>query len=150
MGIYARLFRKKRVCFLETFPSVMKVDDNLLRKIDRIIDIKKEVNKAIEIARNEKIVGHPLDARVELYIDESDLAYCKIDEGLEKVFIVSELYVDNIDNSPSDVYTSDDGNVKVKVSASKLPKCERCWVHSETIGESKEHPALCRRCVENL
>jgi len=141
---------KKEFVFLETFPPLMEVDKGLLNKFDRLIDIKKDVNKAIELARAEKVVGHPLDARVEIYLKNEDIDMCKVDEGIEKIFIVSEFVINEFDKAPVDAFVSDDGNVKVKVFASSLPKCDRCWVRSDTIGQNKEHPTLCKRCIENL
>ncbi|MEL7246656.1 MAG: zinc finger domain-containing protein, partial [Cyanobacteria bacterium J06573_2] len=29
-------------------------------------------------------------------------------------------------------------------------KCDRCWNYSTKVGESKEHPLLCERCVSAL
>lgn len=141
---------KKEFVFLETFPPLMEVDKGLLNKFDRLIDIKKDVNKAIELARAEKVVGHSLDARVEIYLKNEDIDMCKVDEGIEKIFIVSEFVINEFDKAPVDAFVSDDGNVKVKVFASSLPKCDRCWVRSDTIGQNKEHPTLCKRCIENL
>ncbi|MCX8083980.1 MAG: isoleucine--tRNA ligase [Calditerrivibrio sp.] len=148
---YLPVFKdKKEFVFLETYPPVDNIDMDLLAKFDRIIEIKKEVNKALELARAEKVVGHPLDARIDLYLTSSDMEICRVDEGLEKMFIVSELYLYDLKESPEEIYTSEDGKIKVKASASILPKCERCWVHSTTVGKHAEHPALCSRCVENI
>ena len=35
-----------------------------------------------------------------------------------------------------------------KVAEAK--KCERCWHHSDDIGQNVQHPTLCGRCVENV
>jgi isoleucyl-tRNA synthetase len=38
----------------------------------------------------------------------------------------------------------------VNVSPCGDPKCERCWIHDPTVGESVEHPTICRRCLNAL
>ncbi|MEF3254052.1 MAG: isoleucine--tRNA ligase [Deferribacterales bacterium] len=141
---------KSESVFMELFPDVRKGDEKLVNKFERLIDIKKEVNKALEIARGEKLIGHPLDAKVELFLKESDMSICQLDEGIEKLFIVSEVIIDDINNAGEGCYSSEDGDIKVRIIASQNPKCERCWVKSDTVGENKDHPTLCKRCVENI
>jgi len=36
----------------------------------------------------------------------------------------------------------------IEVIPSPSPKCERCWTHDSTVGHDKEHPILCKRCVQ--
>jgi len=59
---------KAEFVFFETYPGIIETDKNVLNKIDRLTEIKKEVNKALELARVGKLIGHPLDARVDLYL----------------------------------------------------------------------------------
>ena len=40
--------------------------------------------------------------------------------------------------------------LKVSVSPSSDPKCERCWVHDPTVGYDSNHPTVCKRCVKVL
>ncbi|MBL4581542.1 MAG: hypothetical protein JKY29_06970, partial [Gammaproteobacteria bacterium] len=49
-----------------------------------------------------------------------------------------------------DSSSTDLDNVKLVVSASLHEKCERCWHHTEDIGQSDDHPTLCQRCVVNV
>ena len=37
-----------------------------------------------------------------------------------------------------------------EIQKSTAPKCERCWIHSETVGDSAEHPTVCARCARVL
>jgi len=41
-------------------------------------------------------------------------------------------------------------DLKIEVNASKNNKCERCWHYVEDIGNSSEHPTICKRCISNL
>ncbi len=42
------------------------------------------------------------------------------------------------------------GGVWIQVRVSAQPKCVRCWHHRPDVGESRQHPQLCGRCVGNL
>src|SRR5690349_12689444 len=38
----------------------------------------------------------------------------------------------------------------VAVTKTEYARCERCWTHRATVGQSPEHPTLCDRCVAAL
>lgn len=141
---------KSDLIFEELFAPVLALKDpKLEEKWDRIIEIRKEVNKALELARAEKVIGHSLGAKVIIGLSEADRALMTADEGIEKIFIVSELVLENIDSFDGP-YVSEDKTVKVLASASENKKCERCWCQVPTVGQSAEHPTLCARCVEAI
>ncbi|MCD8492910.1 MAG: hypothetical protein LRY51_13995 [Geovibrio sp.] len=71
------------------------------------------------------------------------------DEGIEKIFIVSELELTDI-NTLEGAYTSEDKTVKVIASASANQKCERCWCQVPTVGADPAHPTICSRCAEAI
>ena len=60
-----------------------------------ILALKDEVNKKLEEARANKILGHPLDAKVIIGIDDNEKQYLQIDETIEKILIVSEVELKN-------------------------------------------------------
>ena len=116
----------------------------------KVMQVRADVNKALELARAEKLIGKPLDGRVTLYVAEAaKAAFAELEkEDLASLCIVSELHV---------VYGAGDGvpgenfdGLTVHVEPSTLPKCARCWTHSKTVGENSEHPALCARCAAAL
>ena len=122
-------------------------DDVTAERWTRLIALRDDVNKALEIARNEKIIGKPLEAAVTLCVSEAARAdFEKIaDMPLPNLFIVSAVEV---------VYSDGDGisgesfpGVTVKVAPSTDKKCPRCWTHSPSTGECAEHPELCSRCA---
>ena len=66
-------------------------------------------------------------------------------ETLAETFIVSKV---SVVKGPGDGYEGAEfAGVTVKVVPSELPKCVRCWTHSEHIGENHDHPELCPRCA---
>ena len=112
-----------------------------------LMALRDDVNKALELARAEKVVGKPLDARATIYVDETARAAWDTvkDAPLAQLCIVSEL---------SAVMGEGEGwsgesmpGITVKIEASELPKCLRCWTHDAGIGSDAEHPELCPRCA---
>lgn len=136
---------KNEYVFQEYFPDIADIKPD--PKWQTILEVRKEVNKALETAREKKTVGHPLDAEIYLNVPQDMRKDLKLDEGLEKAFIVSKIvFTEDLE----DPYVSEDGKIKVSVKPATDPKCERCWTHSDTIGKNKNHPTVCARCAEAL
>jgi isoleucyl-tRNA synthetase len=141
---------KSDLVFEELFPKALPIKDAALEaKWNRIIEIRREVNKALELARAEKVIGHSLGAKVIVGLNEADRAIMTADEGIEKIFIVSELILTDI-NTLEGAYVSEDKTVKVAATASENQKCERCWCQVPTVGSNPEHPTICARCAEAI
>ena len=66
-------------------------------KWDKLLTLRTDVNKALELSRAEKIVGKPLDAEITLYLDDAGTAaFAEIaGENLKELFIVSKVTVAN-------------------------------------------------------
>jgi len=71
-------------------------------------------------------------------------------DELRSIFIVSSVELISMDDMEGGQLSEAIPGLKILVSASTAPKCERCWVHDNTIGQSEEHPTLCKRCVDAL
>ena len=71
------------------------------------------------------------------------------DGSLASLLIVSEAHlVEGRDKAPANAVTSEDGVLSIVVTPSALEKCERCWIHRDTVGQDTTHPTLCARCAE--
>jgi Isoleucyl-tRNA synthetase (EC 6.1.1.5) len=66
-------------------------DRELAAKWENIRALRAEVTKALEEARTAKLIGHPLDAAVEIKLPQGDLAdkVAFLDVDLNDIFIVS-------------------------------------------------------------
>ncbi len=119
-------------------------------KWDKILALRTDVNKALELARAEKTIGKPLDAEVTIYLDEEGAeAFGQIkDEDLTKLFIVSK--VTAVNGSGSGYMSQEFKGAAIEVNASVEPKCARCWTHDEHVGDNSEHPQLCPRCLDAI
>ena len=126
---------------LEYWPKVNEKYENkeLEEKWNKIIAIKEEVSKALEMARAEKVIGHSLNAKVTINADKENYNFLKDkEELLQEVFIVSAVEV------------KEANELKIDVTPAEGEKCERCWMYSTTVGEDKENPTICHRCSEAL
>lgn len=122
--------------------------------------IRTEVNKVMEQARNEKAIGSSLDAKVLLYVADTQLRQQlqvfnpsnslnegkRIDE-LRYLFLASQVeLLDSPDTLSNTKYNVQTDTLSVGVVKADGEKCDRCWNYSIHIGENPEHPTICERC----
>ena len=121
---------------------------------ESILNLRSDVYKALEIARINKVIGKSLEAEVTLYFNDTASAdFKKIAEmDYRALFIVSDVHIkfgsDEAFNKADIHLGSEFPGVSVNVTASKKPKCVRCWKHDRDVGISDKHPELCPRCVD--
>ncbi|MBF4990127.1 isoleucine--tRNA ligase [Methylophilus sp. QUAN] len=108
---------------------------------ESIIELRKVVNKEIEVSRGFGTVGSSLAAEVDLYIAD-DVLFNHLNafgDDLKFVFITSRLTVHH--EVRDDI---------VKVVGGAHHKCDRCWHYRADVGSDAAHPTICGRCVSNL
>src|SRR6056297_599087 len=125
-------------------------DDQLIDKWNNLLDIRKDVSKALEIARNDKTIGNSLEARVEITTDDEQTGKLLNNEfeNLADFFIVSE--VDLKDDLVKDTYQGENSKITIYVEEAKGKKCERCWKFDTTVGEDEDYEDVCERCASVL
>lgn len=151
---------KTQSVHLAAMPEPKKewLEPALEEKWDRLMEYKAEISKALEGARQAKIIGHPLDAQVVVYAPEKDGELLRSEEkALEEVLIISRLVSSD---EPFTEESAAEGSLQFRseemeglaivVSKAEGGKCERCWHYSTYVGKDHEHPAICDRCVEAL
>ncbi len=143
--------RESESVFMEDMPQPdSRYEDNELEeKWDRIAVVKKAVLKALEIARNKGMIGHSLEAHVQLKVDDRGIfeAVTSVTQReLEDVLIVSAVTVgDTIDGEVT--YFDEENGIAVGVLPAEGEKCVRCWRRTPDVGKDDVHPHLCARCV---
>ncbi len=118
-------------------------------KWESLLALRSELTKALETARQNKVIGHSLDAAIEVYADgEAYSTLNALGDTLAPFLIVSEAILhEGVASAPAEAVKSEEAALAVVVKASELPKCERCWIHRDTVGQDSEHPTLCARCA---
>ncbi|WP_414753410.1 isoleucine--tRNA ligase [Anabaena sp. CCY 9910] len=122
--------------------------------------LRTDVNKVLEQARVEKMIGSSLEAKAVIYIKDANSRNAiatlnpevgnSVDE-LRYLFLTSQVELLDAADKLQDVkYTSQSDNWGIGVVNADGTKCDRCWNYSTHVGESQEHPLLCERCVPAL
>ncbi|MBG9826818.1 isoleucine--tRNA ligase [Bacillus sp. FSL M8-0063] len=134
---------------LTNMPEAVQLDgaEALKTKWDAFMTLRDDVLKALEVARNEKVIGKSLNASITLYPTvEMKTMLESISEDLKQLFIVSEYKLGGMmEEAPADAPKYE--HTAVVVAQATGETCERCWVVSETIGKDAEHATLCERCA---
>nr|MDU2066319.1 class I tRNA ligase family protein [Sporomusaceae bacterium] len=135
---------------MTTWPTAKPeyIDNALAEKWDAILALRSEITKGLEAARRAKTIGHSLDAAITIYAKGDAykvLESCGAD--LAGILIVSKVSVEEGDTTDEAAFVSAEADLKMVVAAATGEKCERCWIYSDSVGESADHPTLCSRCA---
>ena len=122
-------------------------DDVLAARWERIIKVRSDVSKTLELARVAKTIGHSLDAAVAIAAPPELFAFLKEYEAeLNSIFIVSKATLEV--ELQGEYWRSENlEGLKILVTAAPGAKCERCWYYSEELGSNAEHPTICPKCT---
>ena len=139
--------------FLARFPAAKDeyLQEELFADWQRLQQVRGEITKALEQARREKVIGHPLEAAVRLAIEDDELRDFLADKWpiLTEISIVSQL--EQSDGELVGAMASEEmAGLHILVQPAAGEKCERCWTRSESVGQSAAHPTICSRCLAVL
>jgi isoleucyl-tRNA synthetase len=126
-------------------------DESLSARWEFFLKVRGEVTRALETARAEKLIGHPLDAAVT--ISATGAAFEALEPlaaDLRSLLIVSKADLVR-DESPEGAFRSVEiEDLLINVEPAPGDKCSRCWVHDTTVGTHDQQPTICDRCREAL
>ncbi|EKH7812341.1 isoleucine--tRNA ligase [Staphylococcus pseudintermedius] len=129
---------------LTNMPAKEEVDQALLDKWNTFMALRDDVNRALEAARNEKVIGKSLEAKVKIGNSPSfdTLAFLEGFNDLHQLFIVSQ--VELVEDTKGEAYQ----HGTIEIAKADGEKCARCWNYSESLGSVGELDDLCPRCQE--
>jgi isoleucyl-tRNA synthetase len=147
--------REESSVHLSEFPQVNMayVDEELAAGWDHLLEVRSEILKALEQARNQRLIGTSLEAAVDVYVPDGERrdlldAYAST---LASIGIISALTLHSSEAAPAEAMASDViPELKVQIRRAPGLKCVRCWHWQEDVGQHPEHPLLCGRCVARL
>jgi len=133
--------KNNETVFLNQFPEVVEYpsQDEIKTIWTKMFAVRSDVLKALEEAREQKIIGKPLEAKVKLNVNDEykDVVEMFTEKELAQMFIVSTLDLCDEDLTTYEVS-------KVSVTKSEGHVCPRCWNMVDTLADS----GLCDRCHE--
>jgi len=136
--------------FLSGYPVADEglIDAELETRWDKLIALRNEANKALEIRKQEKFVGSGLEVKLVFALpDEYATLLADYTAFLPALFIVSAVEIVPSGTQLTDAYESAElSGVAIQVLKADGGKCERCWNWSTKVGSFDEHPDLCERC----
>ncbi len=128
------------------------LDKALDEKWKKRLAVRSVAMKALEEARQAKVIGHPLDAEVTVYADGEAYDIVKaMEKELADFLLVSQTHiVSGTATAPENAASNEEGTVKASVAVCTLAKCERCWKRSADVDSDPKHPGVCARCAHVL
>ncbi|WP_248511393.1 isoleucine--tRNA ligase, partial [Sporosarcina sp. NCCP-2222] len=148
MWAYLEHVQEKSVQLVDMPESVeLEGAEELRARFAKLMFVRDDVLKALEEARNAKVIGKSLEAKVTVALPDKMKGILDAgDIDLAQFFIVSQFEEAAMDQMPAASLQLD--NASILVEKADGEKCERCWTISETVGTDADHPALCERCAD--
>jgi len=119
-----------------------------------VIALKTDVARELERLRAAGALGAPLEAAVEVYLDEAQhQRMAAIGDELRFVLITSAARLRPAAERTADAVAAASvakTGAWISVGLQEAPKCARCWHRRADVGSDPRHPAICGRCVSNL
>ncbi|KFI31249.1 isoleucine--tRNA ligase [Haematobacter massiliensis] len=132
---------------LQDFPETSAAwqDAALARKWEEIRRVRRVVTAALEIQRQEKVIGSSLEAAPVVHVRNPDMQEALKGVEFADVCITSEIWL-TTDPIPAEAFRMPEiEGVGVVFEHADGGKCERCWKILPDVGTHK-HPGTCARC----
>lgn len=112
------------------------------------MDLRDNALKALEEARNAKLIGKSFEAKLTLYPNEQiNTLINSLDADLAQLFIVSDLEVKAVgEKANEDAVVFDD--VSILVEKAEGQTCARCRKITKDVGENAAFSTLCGHCAD--
>lgn len=123
-------------------------EEKLVDLWNRFMNLRSGVFKALEEARNEKLIGKSFEAHVDLYVSngvQADLD--TLNANVRQALIVSALDVHPLSEAPENALKFND-EYAVVVEHAEGEVCPRCRMIKTDIGSDADLPTLCASCAE--
>ncbi len=122
--------------------------DDLMAEWTQFMDLRSNVLKSLEEARDAKLIGKSLEAHLDLYVDDATQTFLdSLNTNVRQMLMVSALDVHALSDAPSDAETFGD-HVAIKVSHADGEVCSRCRMIKTDVGSDNAYPQLCARCAQ--
>lgn len=130
---------------LTLFPTRQEILDGIpevalarLENWEKLMPVREQVLKSLEVARQSKLIGAPLEARIRLQAGDSLLPLLQeYAAELPAFFVVSQVSLENHSLA----------ELGVHVERASGAKCERCWKYTTDTGADPEFPTICAPCA---
>ncbi|MBI5544740.1 MAG: isoleucine--tRNA ligase, partial [Deltaproteobacteria bacterium] len=121
-------------------------DEKVLADFDQLLAVRSEVQKVLEVARRDKLIGSSLEAKVVLAPEGELKSFLEAHaDELPSLFIASRVEI--VATAPAGASRAEGQPMAVKIERAPGTKCPRCWNYSEAIAADAP---VCPKCAEAL
>lgn len=134
---------------LANFPEVEHYEnaEELSTFWHKFLQFRDATNRTLETARNEKVIGKSLEARLHIYADADCQSFLEaVGENLRIYLMVSQLEI--LDQAQAPSSADDYEGFKLVVTPAEGKVCERCRGIYPSVGSCEQAPTLCQRCAQ--
>ena len=149
---FVNLAGKEESIHMEDWPEVEEEmkgwkNESLSEKWQKLLSLRDNVMKFLELEREKGLIGSSLDASVSLCSEEKEtIQFLKDNKDLlPGLFKVSQL---DLREDSSGMQEIPESGVFISVSKAEGKKCPRCWNYTLDVGKNKEYPELCGKCCK--
>ncbi len=108
---------------------------------ENLIPVREQVLKALDTAREDKVIGGSLEAAAKLTAGGEMFERLRKFEGdLPALFIVSQATVERGNGDA----------LEIRIERARGDKCERCWKYTTDVGSDPDFPTVCAPCARIL
>ncbi len=148
--IWTYLNEEEEYAQLTEFPEVEHYEDRaeILEKWSAFMDLRDNVLKANEVARENKVIGKDFEAKITLYVTAGvEKLLESLHADLRQILVASELNILPLEMKPEDddsILDFDDMAIKVEHMPGGV--CDRCRITTEKLIDVEGKGQLCHRC----
>ncbi|WP_370931790.1 isoleucine--tRNA ligase [Bartonella sp. DGB1] len=125
-------------------------NDELVKKWQKIKNVRRVVTGALELERMQKNIGSSLEAKPIVYLTDENLFNLLKNIDFAEVVITSDIEL-TMDKKPDSAFILDDNHdIAVVVEKAKGKKCSRSWRYTEDVGLDPEFKDVSMRDAQAL
>ncbi len=130
-------------------------DEGLLRKYELLFQIRDEINRELDTAKKNKVVGSAQESRVTLGImaspeGETDYLALVRQHEAEIKLLAQVAHLAVVAGQAGGQPGASLPWLTVRIDKAPGAKCVRCWYHRPGVGEDPHHPQVCASCRQVL
>ena len=146
--VWSFLKEKEDYVQLANMPEVVTYEnrEELLENWHKFMNLRDDVLKVLEDARNNKLIGKSFEAAVTIYPDKETKAMLDdLKANFREILIVSKLTI-VYGEAPANAEKLNNAAIVVEHAEGEV--CPRCRMIRNDIGKDPKLPMLCGRCAE--
>lgn len=148
--LWSFLDEEEEYAQLTDMPVVSNYENRaeVLEQWNQFMEVRNNILKANEVARENKVIGKDFEAKTTLYVSERiEELLNSLNADLRQIMIASELNILPLAEKPAeDDSVLDFENMAVKVERMPGGVCDRCRITTEELIEVEGKGQLCHRC----